>query len=69
MARAKASAIGMANPYINSQKRLQELDHIMREQKNNIVSNAVGLNGSMSDYMGDIAEHMSDYGEAEASAV
>lgn len=69
VARAKASAIGMANPYINSQKRLQELDHAMREQKNNIVSNAVGLNGSMSDYMGDIAEHMSDYGEAEASAV
>ena len=68
VARAKASAIGMANPYINSQKRLQELDHTMREQKNNIVSNAVGLNGSVSDYMGDIAEHMNDYGEAMPSA-
>lgn len=67
IARAKAASIGMANPIINSQKRLHETEHIMREQRNNVISNATSLNGSTSDVMSDIASHMGEYGEADTA--
>lgn len=65
-ARKQATDIGMANPIINSQKRLQETERTMREQRNRVVSNATSMTGSLSDTLADIQEAMSDYGEAES---
>lgn len=65
-AREKAAAIGMANPIINSQKKLQQTVHTMREQRNNVVNNTVYQLGSNSDTFADIQEAMAGYAEAKA---
>ena len=67
-ARAQAAKIGMANPVINSQKKLQETERAMREQRNSVVNNATSLTGSLSDSIADIQEAMSDYGEVESKS-
>lgn len=66
VARAKAAAIGMANPIINSQQKLQATAAQMREQRNNIISNATS-NGSLSDVLGDIADQIGGFGEAKGA--
>lgn len=65
-ARKQAAKIGMANPLINSQKKLQEAERTMREQRNSVVNNATSLNGSLSDSIADIQEAMADYGEVSS---
>ena len=64
-ARDKAAAIGMANPIINSQKKLQQTVHTMREQRNNVINNTVYQLGSNSDTFADIQEAMAGYAQVK----
>lgn len=60
-AREKAAKIGMANPIINSQKKLQEASRQMQEQRSQII-NTASQPGKLSNDFVNMEQMMKDYG-------